>query len=365
MCWVKGKIYIYITMSRPRGMSVKGTFSAKGNLQSPRRNSTNSLVSRTPSQRTSINKSPRSKTHGSRSPKRMSISTGNSRTSTSGSTIIKSPKTRPIGDRCKPSTTMGETSKLRWERIVKSAMHAGQSSAIIGRLDPVKHFDWDDRNDPPYKFTSNSSIIVDWIYEEGLLMEIEIVKVNDQVYPTCAVVYAVWPPGREFVRQYTLKSENLLQLWTDEIIQQEKTLYDGKEKWRNLMKTGLITSGQPSVTLMVMHQYIDFDISERSKLVEHEIAPILIPMRPCMEYYTKKEFSPDLMKNVVYHLKSQWRFLVNYITKTEKCIWTLQFDVMPEDTARNYVLSKKTQVDDVITSSPGVAAYFVVMNPLL
>jgi len=172
------------------------------------------------------------------------------------------------------------------------------------------------------------------------------------------------------VRQYQLKSENLFQMWIDQIIQQEHVLHNGRDRWHSLLKNGLCTTGQPSVTLMIMYQNVDFNISDRSKI--DEIDPLLIPLRPCMEYYTKQEFSPDIMENVVYHLTSKWRFFVKYITREENCSWGLQFDVMPKNMSRNYQLPKGKNRDDdddnnnnIIESSPGTAAYFVVMNPLI
>lgn len=229
------------------------------------------------------------------------------------------------------SGTIDDITLLSWKETVKAAMRAGRTTAIVATLESGIHFSWktetDTKEDPleivGWRFKKNMENALEWTSREGLSHTLVFDRENTKgMLPTFGCLALQWFPSG--VDGY--KKDSLMGFWRTKMIPKSVAIGHSRDRWRKIMVRGLVTTGQPSVTLSLLEENKDFYWKEFES-VERTVSRLCCKDR-CRDYLTKEKLSDDLLKNKIYYLDQSCEAMVKYVTKEEGLDWFLGFNVV-------------------------------------
>lgn len=217
---------------------------------------------------------------------------------------------------------------LSWKETVVRAMKAGRTTAIVAFLELRIHYKWKDEIDSEiktWKFKENMDAALKWISNEGLsyTLVFDRERGNDEGLPTRGALALQWFPS-----QITGHAEGtLMDFWRNKMSADIVIKNQKKEDWFCILKRGLITTGQTSVTLLSLEQSKDFHLTD-SDGGRDDKGKYCSESR-CRDFLTKDILQYDLFKGKKCYLDPSLKTLLEFID-AEGLDWFIGFDVIYE-----------------------------------
>ena len=274
----------------------------------------------------------------------------------------RSPRTSsvPLGER-RELVHVGIRERLRTgefgvvEKIIKTAMRAGQTTAVICRLHAERDYQWQgikgktnspqrpgitalDREDIElhngcyWELKESWSHLTQWIKMQGLEWDMSFVVMGVNILrapveATWADLVVSWPPYTSSERGRVRGP--LLTFWEDVCIRKTVQVEDGSGKWKILIKNAM-EAGQSSAVIATLYRGADFELIKEENINGHD--PELLCVHGARVWISNARL-PDgaIGPKSMWILDPRYSALVQWVT-LEKLNWYLVFDVEVDPT---------------------------------
>ena len=228
------------------------------------------------------------------------------------------------------SCEIEETTLLSWKDTVKSAMRAGRTTAIVAYLEADIHYKWiveaTEKNDSheivAWKFKKTMTNALVWTTAEGLSSTLIFDRKNGlDCLPQYGCLTLQWFPSRAI----EFSKDSLMGFWRVKMAPVITNIKESTDKWRRMLRKGLVDAGQTCVTLMLLELNCHFYI--KAMEIVKKGASKLCCKGKCRDYLTKEILPQDLIRGRIFYLDQSLEGMIDYVTKKEGLDWFLGFDL--------------------------------------